>query len=63
MTEKTGQLVLHPTHWLWKGGPHPACPVCRREILPLTPVVMEDLDDGRTLVVHEECHDNEVARR
>jgi hypothetical protein len=53
-----GKLLLHPNHPLWSGGPHPRCPVCRREILPLTPVVeVPEVIDGILMVMylHEEC--------
>ena len=50
-----GDLVLHPTHWLFKQFKHPSCPECQREILPLTPVDIEDLPDGRKMFRHAEC--------
>jgi hypothetical protein len=50
-----GDLLLHPTHWLWNSGPHPICPECRREIFAMTPVEIEILPDGRGMVRHAEC--------
>ena len=50
-----GDLLLHPTHWLWKQLPHPICPECRLEIFPMTPVDIEYLDDGRAMFRHAEC--------
>ena len=53
-----GDLVLHPTHWLFTQFKHPCCPECQREILPLTPITIEELDDGGTMFRHIECDVN-----
>jgi hypothetical protein len=50
-----GDLLLHPTHWLFKQFSHPCCPECKREILPLTPIDAENLDDGKIMFRHAEC--------
>lgn len=54
-------MVLHPMHTLFRQCLHPNCPVCQREIIPLTPVEIEWLDDGRFLVRHAECGKNPIA--
>ena len=50
-------IVLHPKHELFVQFEHPACPVCLGEILPGTPVVIQELDDksGYYIVLHEKC--------
>ncbi len=50
-----GEIVLHPEHPLFKQFRHVACPECRREILPMTPIAIEMLPDGRALFRHAEC--------
>ena len=50
-----GDLLLHPTHWLFGLVPYPVCPECRQRILPLTPVAAEDLADDRQIFRHAEC--------
>jgi hypothetical protein len=50
-----GDLVLHPTHWLFRQFKHPACPECQTEILPLTPVDIEELPNGSKMFRHAEC--------
>lgn len=52
-------LYLHPTHGLFQQLAHPACPVCGLEITYMTPVSLEYLPDGRYMVVHEACGDEE----
>lgn len=61
-----GELVLHPTHPLFKQLAHPTCPECHNEIFPITPVVIHHLPGGRYVVLHEECDpagqdDKEIA--
>lgn len=52
-------VYLHPTVWtrgLFANTKHPLCPECRAEILPGTPVVIdEDEASGLTWVRHEAC--------
>jgi hypothetical protein len=55
----TGELVLHPQHPLFLQFQHPACPECKREIFPMTPVDLEYRDDGLIMFRHAECAQNE----
>jgi len=50
-----GDLLLHPTHPLFKQFKQPMCPECKREIFPMTPVDLEPLDNGLTMYRHEKC--------
>jgi hypothetical protein len=47
-------IVLHPKHELFVQFEHPACPVCRAEILPGTPVVIQ-VEGEKYFVLHEKC--------
>ena len=40
-----GDLVLHPTHYIFQNGQQPACPICEQALLPMTPVVIAKTDD------------------
>ena len=52
-----GDLVLFPTHELFRGSLPVACPVCATKILPGVPVeILQDPGDPQHgLVVHAEC--------
>ena len=50
-----GQLFLHPTHPFWKQIRYPECPVCRKGLHYRQPVVIDWLEDGRYMVLHEWC--------
>ncbi len=50
-----GEAVLHPEHWLFKQFKHPMCPECRCEIVPMEPIDMEQLEDGKIMFRHEGC--------
>ena len=54
-----GDLLLHPTHPLFKQLQHPTCPECQREIFPMTPVELEELPTGQIMYRHEECANKE----
>ena len=53
--EQTGELLLHPTHWLYKGHNIPRCPECLKAIEPMTPVEVEELPDGLQMFRHAKC--------
>ena len=50
-----GQLYLHPKHPIFKQFKHLACPICQKEIFPINSIVIENLEDGRCLILHERC--------
>ncbi len=50
-----GELILHPTHWLFKQCRRPVCPACRREIVAGDAVVMEDAGEDKVLFKHAGC--------
>ena len=50
-----GELVLHPTHWLFGQKNRPICPECGREIVPLQPITTEDLPGNKIMFRHAEC--------
>lgn len=60
-----GDLLLFPTWWTigpFKHHLHPACLVCKAEILPMTPVEIDRLEDNRVMVYHKDCFtDDPVA--
>ncbi len=55
-----GDLLLFPTHPVFKGRNHLECPTCRKEIVPMTPIDLELLDDGRVMLRHAECADKNI---
>jgi len=46
-------IYLHPTHPVMQK--RIICPVCRAEIVAMTPVVAVDADNGTVLIIHERC--------
>jgi hypothetical protein len=51
-----GDLLLHPTHWLFVQLKHPGCKGgCGEEIFPMTPVEIEELPNGQMMFWHKEC--------
>jgi len=56
-----GDLLLHPTHPLFKQLARPTCPECQREIFPMTPIEIEELPDGKQMYRHKECADDEPS--
>jgi len=58
-----GDLLLFPTWWTigpFKNHLHPACSVCKAEILPMTPVEVEVLEDHRVMVFHRDCFNKDL---
>ena len=54
--EPKGILILHPALWPKMGWTHPRCDSgCGQEIFPLTPVEIEDLENGQVMFWHKEC--------
>ncbi len=54
--EPQGILILHPALWPKMGWTHPRCDSgCGLEIFPLTPVEIEDLENGQVMFWHQEC--------
>ncbi len=54
--EPKGILILHPNHWLFHQLEHPKCDSgCGQEIFPLTPVEIEDLENGQVMFWHASC--------
>ncbi len=53
-----GELVIHPTLWN-RMFPDPRfgqlCPVCRKDVYPMTPIHFEPHGDGRFSIIHADC--------
>ena len=53
-----GIMILHPALWPKMGWTHLRCDSgCGLEIFPLTPVEIEDLENGQVMFWHKECFD------
>lgn len=49
------EIVLHPNHWLFQQVAHPVCPECGAEIVPGTPVDIEEEGPNRFRFRHKGC--------